>query len=380
MAYQVRIGQREFYAVRGNLHMHTTDSDGTRSHQELAQIAARAGLDFIIITDHNVYQAGLDSWVGKTLLLVGEEVHDPQRELQSSHTLCLGIHADVAQHGGQPQELFDAVAQQGGCSFLAHPFERDVAGFLPEPNISWRDWDATGYDGIELWNYMSEFKSALRNKISAVVNAFAPDLAIRGPYPETLRKWDELLRNRRVAVLGGSDAHGTVYQMGPLTRAVQPYEYLFQCINTHLLLDKPLSGTLEADRIEIYAALRAGRGFVCYERPGRATGFTFLARSGEAEASMGETLSLQDVVELRMTTPAPSLLRLLRNGKVIAQSGGRELAMLSPQPGVYRAEAYRRHAGRKRGWIFSNPVYVTPNLLAPTFSPRAAPISKTGLV
>jgi hypothetical protein len=28
------------------------------------------------------------------------------------------------------------------------------------------------------------------------------------------------------------------------------------------------------------------------------------------------------------------------------------------EAGVYRIEAYRRHLGRRRAWIFSNPIYV----------------------
>jgi hypothetical protein len=357
MAYRVEIGARHFQGLRGNLHMHTTDSDGTRTHHELARIAGGAGLDFIVVTDHNVYRPGLDEWIGDTLLLVGEEVHDPQREPQSSHTLCFGIRQDVSEHAADPQGLVQAVAAQGGFCFLAHPFERDAARFLPEPNISWRNWEVTGYAGIELWNYMSEFKSVLRNKPHALFLAYRPALAISGPFPETLRKWDELLRSGMVAALGGSDAHGTVYHMGPITRTVQPYDYLFRCVNTHLLTPEPLSGDVDRDRASVNAALRSGRGFVCYEQ-WPAAGFRFWARSGGVEATMGEALLLDNAVELRVTSPAHGLLRLLRDGQVLVQARGRELAAMTPRPGVYRAEVFRRYAGKWRGWIFSNPIYV----------------------
>jgi len=359
MAYTVQIGKRRFYGLRGNLHMHTPLSDGTKTHQELARIAKEAGLDFIVVTDHNTYEPDLNNWMGDTLVLVGEEVHDREREPQSSHTLCFNIREDVVEYAADPQALIDAVAAQGGFAFLAHPFERDVADFLSEPNISWRDWEVNGYAGIELWNYMSEFKAVLKNKALAVLYAYAPALAISGPYPETLHKWDELLRSRRVSALGGSDAHGTVYHLGPLPRVVQPYDYLFRCINTHLLSPQPLSGDLESDKMVIYQALQAGCGFLGYEQPGAIAGFTFWARSGDAEATMGEALALQKTVELRVTTPARAWLRLLRDGQVVAQAQDNCLAVLATQPGVYRAEAYRRYAGRRRGWIFSNPIYVS---------------------
>ncbi len=358
MPYTVKIGSRRFYGLRGNLHMHTPLSDGTKGHRELGAIAADAGLDFIVITDHNIYRAGFDGWVGDTLVLVGEEVHDPERYPQSSHALCFAIQEDVAAFGADPKALMDAVGSQGGFAFLAHPFERDVAEFLPEPNISWRDWDVDGYSGIELWNYMSEFKSVLKNKAHAVLYAYAPDLAVTGPYPETLEKWDELLREGRVAAFGGSDAHGTVYQIGPLSRAVQPYSYLFRSINTHLLTEEPLTGDLEHDKAVVYEALRTGRGFLGYERPGKIASFSFWARSGNREATMGETLIFRDRVELRISVPQRARLRLLRDGQLVAQARGSHLVSVSHEPGVYRVEAYRRHAGRERGWIFSNPIYV----------------------
>jgi hypothetical protein len=358
MPYTVEMGRRHFHGLRGNLHMHTVHSDGTKTHQELGQIAEEAGLDYLVVTDHNVLVPDGEGWYGRTLVLVGEEVHDTGRVPQANHTLCFGTHDDVADFGSDPQRLIDAVAAQGGFTFLAHPFERDAVSFLPEPNISWRDWQVTGFAGIELWNYMSEFKGALKSKAHAVVCAYFPALTASGPYPETLLKWDELLRQRPVAALGGSDAHGNTYRLGPLSRAVQPYDYLFRCVNTHLLSEEPLTGDLVRDRELIYKALRAGRGFVGYEQPGAIAGFTFWAKSADDEATMSETLTLHGTVEMRTTCPRPAELRLLRDGYPVAHTQGKGLTLVTHQRGVYRVEAYRRHAGRRRGWIFSNPIYV----------------------
>ncbi|HNS50466.1 MAG TPA: CehA/McbA family metallohydrolase [Anaerolineae bacterium] len=358
MPYSVDIGRRRFWGLRGNLHIHTTDSDGHASLMEVARIARAAGLDFVIITDHNVYRPGLDQWVGDTLVLVGEEVHDPRRAPQSSHTLCLNIQEDVASRAGDPQALLDAVNDQGGFAFLAHPFEHDSATFLLQPNISWRDWRVSGYAGIELWNYMSEFKALLRSKAQALFFSLFPSLAISGPYRESLQKWDSLLRSGPVSVVGGSDAHSSTYRLGPITRMVHPYAYLFRCVNTHVLSQEPPSGDLAHAKSLVYHGLRAGASFVGYERLAPVAGFSFWARSGDSEATMGETLPLRRAVELRIDAPDRALLRLLRDGQVVAQSRGRSLAAMAPRPGVYRAEAYRTYAGRMRGWIFSNPIYV----------------------
>ena len=60
----------------GSIHLHTTASDGAAAHEEVARLASLSGLDFLIVTDHNVLTTGLDGWYGECLLLVGEEIHD----------------------------------------------------------------------------------------------------------------------------------------------------------------------------------------------------------------------------------------------------------------------------------------------------------------
>ena len=66
-----------------NLHMHTAYSDGTGSHSDIAQAALQAGIDVVIVTDHNVWVNGPEDYyedeTRRVLLLVGEEVHDRTR-------------------------------------------------------------------------------------------------------------------------------------------------------------------------------------------------------------------------------------------------------------------------------------------------------------
>jgi len=205
---------------------------------------------------------------------------------------------------------------------------------------------------------MSEFKGAIANKLQGILHAYFPALSAHGPYPETLARWDELLQSRPLAAFGGSDAHGTVYHLGPLSREVQPYSYLFRALNTHLLTDEPLTGLVDRDRAIVYRALRAGRGFLGNEQVHPIAGFTFWARSGSAFATMGEEIELSERVALHVTSPARARLRLLRDGKVVAAAHADRLSLVGRHPGVYRVEALRRHTGRWRGWIYSNPIYV----------------------
>ena len=121
----------------------------------------------------------------------------------------------------------------------------------------------------------------------------------------------------------------------------------------------PVTVRVSAQALDKDGSPKAWDGLVMVDvRPGRIAGFSFWARSGSSEATMGEILAFRDRVELRISVPQPARLRLLRDGQVVAQAVDSRLAMLSHEPGVYRVEAYRRHAGRERGWIFSNPIYV----------------------
>ena len=61
---------------------------------------------------------------------------------------------------------------------------------------------------------------------------------------------------------------------------------------------------------------------------------------------------------LHVRTPLPARLRVLRDGAELASSEGTMLDVEVEEPGVYRAEAYRRARGRERTWILSNPVYL----------------------
>ncbi|MBC7237707.1 MAG: CehA/McbA family metallohydrolase [Chloroflexi bacterium] len=355
-----------FYERVGVLHIHTTYSDGTWHHRDLARLANKMGLDFLVITDHNVYAGEHEGWYGDTLLLVGEELHDPQAAAPENHLLAFGVGEELTLAGAdrpcsKAQAFIDAVRERGGLAYLAHPVEHS-GDYALEPEINWTAWDASGYDGLEIWNYMSEFKSYLSELGPTLLYSFFPKLAITGPFPETLHRWDALLALRRVYAIGGVDAHGTVYRLGPLRRAVFSYAHLFRALTTHVLLEEPWSGQAAYDAALVYNALRKGRAFVVYEALGQGHGFRFSAQTRNEIYAMGDEFLATGSVRLHIRTPKSAHLRLLLNGYCIAETQGTELIHESRAPGAYRAEAYRYFPFRKRMWIVSNPIFVrTPD-------------------
>ena len=94
------------YEIVINLHMHTRYSDGSGLHADIAQAALEAGLDAVIVTDHNVFVKGPEGYyeqgVRKVLLMIGEEIHDQIRDPQKNHLLALGLTSECAQFAEVP--------------------------------------------------------------------------------------------------------------------------------------------------------------------------------------------------------------------------------------------------------------------------------------
>ncbi len=345
-----------------NLHMHTRYSDGGGSHQEIAAAALRCGLDAVIVTDHNVLVQGMEGYIQsgdrKLMMMVGEEIHDQDRVPQKNHLLVIGAKRELAALADDPQNLINGIRNAGGLSFIAHPDDPAAPAFH-ETDISWVDWSVQRLTGLELWNGFSEFKTVIPSLLHGLFYAYFPHLIAKGPPEATLRKWDELLAKSRLVAVGGSDAHASPHTLGPLRRVIFPYDFHFRAINTHVLLPRPLSGEFEADEGLILEALGAGHCFIGYDLPASTRGFTFSAQGRETIAWMGDEIPARGGVTLQAHLPRLAEIRLIKDGKLLHRlQGGQTCTHITTEPGVYRIEAYYPYLGRKRGWIFSNPIYV----------------------
>ncbi len=254
-----------------NLHMHTTYSDGSGTHADLGKAALETGVDVLIVTDHNTLVKDMDAYYrdGKkcALVLVGEEIHDQDRDPQKNHLLVFNAGQDLSTYADDPQALINAVQRAGGLSFLAHPVESAMPAF-GETDISWESWDVTGFTGLELWNGFSEFKTVAKGKLGAIFYAFFPQTYPHGPLVRTLNIWDGLLANGgRIVAIGGSDAHALHLSLGPIRKVIFPYEFHFSCVNTHTFVPVKLTGDLVTDRKMIFDAFAKGHCFVGYDLP-----------------------------------------------------------------------------------------------------------------
>lgn len=361
--------------VSGNMHIHTRYSDGHLWHSAVAEAAIAAGLDFIIVTDHNVLVNGIEGYYGdengRVLLLTGEEVHNVRRQPQASHLLTYGAGKELAPYAADPQQLIDETLTAGGYCFLAHPHERDL-DLIDSPDLGWHDWEIEGFSGLEIWNYMSSVKNAIADRLDhvpvrnrlissllALKMALRPEATIVGPEVETLALWDSFLATgMRVAAIGNSDAHGIPMRLGPVERIIYPYDFLFRAVNTHLLLPRELNGDLEHDRALILRAIGRGHSWVGYDMPRQTNGFRFTVQ-GERRGSMGDEMILGAGATLQASAPSRCRIRLIRHGQVMLEvADATNLSYMPAEPGAYRVECLIPYKGRERGWIYSNPIYL----------------------
>ena len=346
-----------------NLHMHTRFSDGSGTHKDIAEAAIKTGLDAVIVTDHNVLVQGVEGYYrinrNRVLLLIGQEVHDQDLIPQKNHLLIFNTDRDLSGLADDPQALINGVNEAEGLCFIAHPKDPAAPAF-GETDISWERWDVQGYNGIELWNGLSELKTVVPTMLHGAFYAFFPQFIGHGPIPETLARWDELLsKGKPVVAIGGSDAHALLMNMGPIHRVIFPYDFHFKTVNTHVFVPEPLTGDVPADKKMIYEALANGHCFVGYDLPAPTKGFRFKARGLESSGIMGDEIPSKGGVTFQVHTPAKADIYLIKDGvRIGAWREQQDLTYAANEPGVYRVEVYRSYLGKKRGWIYSNPIYV----------------------
>jgi hypothetical protein len=125
---------------KGNLHTHTTNSDGTLSPSQITFLYRVNGYDFISITDHgrltDVTEIPLVS--EGFLVLPGEEI-----DIGGLHLTAFNIDAEIRSRTS-PREVIDEVSRRGGEVIVAHPY---WSALTPRDLM-----EIDGYLGIEVYN------------------------------------------------------------------------------------------------------------------------------------------------------------------------------------------------------------------------------------
>ncbi len=189
--------QKAYRWYKGNLHTHTTRSDGAFSPKDTVALYAALGMDFLALTDHRQFAdfAAMDEKLGDLLLIPGVEADiNFEDAFKCHHMVALAPDTGFAggfAHGdpvdlGRPakgpadgQALIDYLNAKGCAVFLAHPVwsRTELSDFV----------DFQGLVGMEVYNHFCYYDG---NTSTASVY------------------WDSLLRRgKRVWGLATDDYH-----------------------------------------------------------------------------------------------------------------------------------------------------------------------------
>lgn len=349
--------------VRGVYHVHTNRSDGSGTPDEVAEAAARAGLQFMILTDHGDGTRTPDPPAYRSGVLTLDAV---ELNTAGGHYAALGMPAAPYPLAGSAEAVIEDVRRLGGFGIAAHPGS-------PRPSLRWTGWD-TSFDALEWINGDSEWRDEPRVPIARALATYlfrAPEsLATLLDRPSAvLEHWDRLGLSRRVPVIAGTDAHarlGFSQRTDPDMSAVHVplpgYETTFRAFSNHVVLDAPWSGRAAEDAERLLAALRNGRLYSVVDGLASPGSLSFTATSGSRRADIGDDLPIDGDVQLVASVNAPprTTLVLLKNGeRVHAVTDGRLEMNGGRDAAVYRIEAYVRDSpgGPPVPWILSNPIY-----------------------
>ena len=333
----------------GAIHLHSCYSDGSGTPREISAAAARAGIDFVVLADHDTMGARHDRWQGwhdGVLLVAGVEVTCRDR----SHVVVMGG-ADVSGLRWKPlrRVLFD-LANQGAAAFVAHAHPAHIMGISLKAG-ELLDWDVPGFTGVELWSFMHDICDGLTPwRIPSFIYTWRR--RITGPHPDTVAHWDRVTQSRRFVAIGSLDNHAIAVPV--LGKRILSYEDGFRTLRTHVLCEALTGAADDADRLT--AAICQGRAFLALDMDADSRGFGFEAEHAGETLSMGDERPWRGPAVLRVRSPAPADLVLLSNGQPIAQATGTALEHRAEAPGVYRAEG--RLAGKP--WVYTNPIYLRP--------------------
>lgn len=345
------------YDYAGAIHFHSDHSfDGYIPVLDIIGAARKSDLDFIMLTDHsNLDAKSMEGWHETTLLIVGQEISP-----RFNHYIAFGTPWPVFVEEDTrllPQTYIDEVQRQGGIGFISHPDHRGAPMFHVK-QYPWLDWSVSGFTGMGIWDFMTDWQSSLTGRMKTIISLAFPEFVLKGPEGKTLRRWDALTKIRRVVGIGEIDNHGVPHHAGVLSVRVFPFERIFRFIRTHVISDKMLTGEGRYDTARIIQLLGEGRVYIAMEYFRKAEGFSFVISDGDTHALMGDIFSLVNEAVLHVTAAGKGKIRVFKDGELWRDAEGNMFNCPVREKGVYRVEIFLKRFGRLRPWIYSNPIYV----------------------
>ncbi len=374
--------------IAGIVHVHSTRSDGIGTFDSIAEAASRAGLQFVVVTDHGDGTRPLEppAYLHGVLMIDGVEI-----STANGHYVALGMHRAPYPLGGEGRDVAEDVARLGGFGVVAHPDS-------PKPGLRWTDWNVP-FDGIELVNLDTGWRRrvaepGLRAKLGllpALAGSFvrpSESIARLVDASEPIRRWTAATEGRRVVAMAAADAHGgltlgsAANGEGGFPLRLAGYESAFRALSMHVRIDAPLSGDADTDAAAILAAIRGGRLYAALNGLAGPPFFQFTAARDAETASAGDRLAPGGAVTLHVQSNAPAgyLTTVWRGAAPVGPPRPDQdfTVDVGGDPAFYWVTIDTpppAPGATGRLWLFSNPIYVRDT---PAPAPAAVPSPATG--
>ncbi len=319
---------------RGELHAHSTESDGKKAVETVLQAAVDTGLDFFALTDHFTVSQWrkMGAFVDKLALLPSLEVtsHHGHANL---HGMTEWIDNFPDRDDWSMNDIADTIHAQGGLFCVNHAFSG---------RLGWRAYD---FDWAK-----ADLMEAYHN-LESLNNVYQVGL------------WDRLLTaGHRIVGVAGIDSHDPFDGLHKLGQLV-----------TWVYAD-------ELSQAAIIDGLRRGRVYLS-----KGPQLRFLATSGDASAEMWETLSIAPgstaQFELQVITDETLRMAVYRDGlffddwTIEPDADNWQTVSFEDAPtkrSYYRVELHAPLPGEDKPWMlwrdhttmraFTNPVWVEPTV------------------
>jgi hypothetical protein len=369
------------------LHIHSNRSDGRASPDEIAAIAARAGLKFIVFTDHGDATRVPDppSYRSGVLCIDAVEI-----STSGGHLIALGVRAAPYPLAGEPRDVLEDVHRLGGFGVAAHPDS-------PKTELVWRDWNVP-IDGVEVINLDTVWRVAVaqpgwRPK-ARLLNAltgylFRPTETIANlltESPELVARWEALGRQRQMPAFVGVDAHARLElrESAPgdnrFTLPIPGYDTVFRTVSQNVAVLRPLTGNATDDMTSVLEALRRGHAYVAVDGITASPSFQFSANNAAGTAAQGDELVVDGPMTMTVRSNAPPTFTttIYRDAEAIRSvPSTSELVFSAPaRSGNYRVEVRASDREPAPLWILSNPIYLRPRAAAQTPTRVPAGVNK----
>lgn len=335
----------------GAIHIHSTYSDGTGTVEEIAKAAKKAGLSWIIVTDHNNLSAKEGIYDG-VCVIVAEEISP----LDENHYIALDIKTPISPDL-PAADFIQEVKKQGGFGFIAHP-DGKVSRKNSYRCLRWSDWSIKDFGGLEIWNFMSNWADCYheRNMFKTAYSYLFRNKVLTGPTKNVLAWWDNLNIESEsiIPAIGGLDVHAFDIKKLFVNVKIFPYKNNFKSITNFIYLDNPMPKSFEEQRKFILDAVKAGRNLIMNRVWADGNTPFFYITTKNNKAYSGNSIELSDDSKLIAELPHKGNIKIIRNGKIILDKESKVIELNIVEKGKYRLEVYYK----KSPWIFSNPIIV----------------------